>query len=61
MRSRDQRDIPVVVGGIIPDEDAKRLSKASVAKLFTPKDYELAEIMGDMVALAAPGRSEAVE
>ncbi len=51
----------MVVGGIIPDEDAKCLIEAGVAKVFTPKDYELAEIMGDMVALAAPGRDEAAE
>ena len=61
MKTAGLADIPVVVGGIIPDDDAARLIEAGVAKVFTPKDYEMAQIMGDMVALAAPGRDEAAE
>ncbi len=41
--------IPVVVGGIIPDDDAKILIKAGVKKVYTPKDYELNQIMSDIV------------
>ncbi|MFD1913907.1 protein meaA [Halodurantibacterium flavum] len=44
-------DIPVVVGGIIPDEDAAELRKLGVAAVYTPKDYELNRIMLDIVDL----------
>ncbi|MFV1442847.1 MULTISPECIES: protein meaA [unclassified Phaeobacter] len=44
--------IPVVVGGIIPDDDAARLKKMGVARVYTPKDFELNAIMGDIVELA---------
>jgi (2R)-ethylmalonyl-CoA mutase len=43
--------IPVVVGGIIPEDDAKILIKAGVKKVYTPKDYELNQIMSDIVDL----------
>jgi (2R)-ethylmalonyl-CoA mutase len=46
--------VPVVVGGIIPDEDAVRLTAMGVARVYTPKDFELNRIMVDIVALAAP-------
>ena len=47
-------DTPVVVGGIIPDEDAQRLLAMGVAKVYTPKDFELNVIMKDIVVLAEP-------
>ena len=43
------RDIPVVVGGIIPPEDAGALRAAGVAAVYTPKDFELNRIMADIV------------
>ena len=46
--------IPVVVGGIIPDDDAERLLAMGVAKVYTPKDFELNRIMFDIVTLADP-------
>ena len=45
-------DIPVVVGGIIPEADAETLRAAGVARIYTPKDFELNRIMLDIVALA---------
>jgi (2R)-ethylmalonyl-CoA mutase len=42
-------DIPVIVGGIIPDADARRLIDAGVAAVYTPKDFGLTEIMGGIV------------
>jgi (2R)-ethylmalonyl-CoA mutase len=42
-------DVPVVVGGIIPDSDAVALRKAGVAAVFTPKDYDATTIMGQIV------------
>ncbi len=54
MRAAGLGDVPVVVGGIIPDEDAARLIGYGVARVYTPKDFELNRIMFDIVALAAP-------
>jgi len=42
-------DVPVVVGGIIPDGDAARLRAAGVARVFTPKDFQLTQIMQSVV------------
>jgi (2R)-ethylmalonyl-CoA mutase len=42
-------DVPVIVGGIIPDSDARRLLEAGVAAVYTPKDFGLTEIMGGIV------------
>jgi (2R)-ethylmalonyl-CoA mutase len=47
-------DVPVVVGGIIPEDDAARLRAMGVARVYTPKDFELNRIMADLVELADP-------
>ena len=44
-------DVPLVVGGIIPPEDAAELEKAGVAAVYTPKDFELNRIMSDLVRI----------
>ena len=44
-------DVPVVVGGIIPLEDAEALEAAGVAAVYTPKDFELNRIMFDLVRI----------
>ena len=44
-------DVPVVVGGIIPPEDAEQLEQAGVAAVYTPKDFELNRIMADLVRI----------
>ena len=46
-------DIPVVVGGIIPASDAAALLEAGVARVYTPKDFDVSRIMGDIVELVA--------
>ena len=46
--------IPVIVGGIIPDDDAVQLKSMGVARIYTPKDFELNTIMLDIVELADP-------
>jgi (2R)-ethylmalonyl-CoA mutase len=43
--------MPVVVGGIIPPEDAAELEKSGVAAVYTPKDFELNRIMKDVVRI----------
>jgi ethylmalonyl-CoA mutase len=52
-------DAPVVVGGIIPDADVEPLKAAGVAAVYTPKDFDLTRIMGDIVALVARGHDAA--
>jgi (2R)-ethylmalonyl-CoA mutase len=46
-------DVPVVVGGIIPPEDAASLQRAGVARVYTPKDFDLTRIIADIVELVA--------
>jgi (2R)-ethylmalonyl-CoA mutase len=46
-------DVPVVVGGIIPHADEEALLEAGVARVYTPKDFEVTRIMGDIVDLVA--------
>ncbi len=46
--------IPVVAGGIIPEEDAARLRAIGVARVYTPKDFELNRIMDDIVTIVDP-------
>jgi (2R)-ethylmalonyl-CoA mutase len=45
--------VPVVVGGIIPDGDAERLRAAGVRRIYTPKDFDLTRIMGEIVDVVA--------
>ncbi len=51
--------IPVVVGGIIPDDDAEELIGLGVSKIYTPKNFELNVIMGDLVSLVSPAQDAA--
>jgi (2R)-ethylmalonyl-CoA mutase len=53
MRSEGLADVPLVVGGIIPSEDAAKLRRLGVAAIYTPKNFELNAIMRDIVRLAA--------
>ncbi len=55
MRAAGLGDIPVIIGGIIPQEDADRLVKAGVARVYTPKDYQLNDIMADIVKVVDTG------
>jgi (2R)-ethylmalonyl-CoA mutase len=52
LREAGLGDTPVVVGGIIPEDDAAKLRAMGVAAIYTPKDFELNRIMMDVVALA---------
>ena len=42
-------DIPVVIGGIIPDDDARKLEEAGVRRVYTPKDFDFTRIMSEIV------------
>jgi (2R)-ethylmalonyl-CoA mutase len=59
MRAAGLDDVPVIVGGIIPPEDAATLKAAGVAAVYTPKDYELNVIMADIVRIVDMGASKA--
>ena len=45
MRAAGLDDVPIVLGGIIPDQDATSLLSNGIAAVFTPKDYDLTEVM----------------
>jgi len=47
---------PVIVGGIIPEDDRSRLKKLGVAAVYTPKDFDIARIMRDIADLAVSRR-----
>ena len=49
LRALGLGDLPVVVGGIIPDDDADKLRSAGVRRVYTPKDFDLSRIMNDIV------------
>ncbi len=51
MRAEGLEDIPVVVGGIVPPEDEVTLKQAGVAAVYTPKDFQINQIMSDVVRI----------
>ncbi|SIN78870.1 protein meaA [Vannielia litorea] len=59
MHAEGLAHIPLIVGGIIPDEDANALKEMGVSQVYTPKDFELNRIMMDIVALAEPREAAA--
>jgi len=59
MKKAEILDVPVVVGGIIPPEDEETLKNAGVAAVYTPKDFQLNDIMADMVSLVDQANSPA--
>ncbi len=59
LRAEGLDDVPVVVGGIIPPEDAAQLLAAGVARVFTPKDYDPGAVMAEIVGLLERRMAEA--
>ncbi|MDH3817116.1 MAG: protein meaA [Myxococcales bacterium] len=51
LRAAGLGDVPLVVGGIIPDADAERLRREGIAAVYTPKNFELDNIMSDLIDL----------
>jgi ethylmalonyl-CoA mutase len=45
LRAAGLDDVPVILGGIIPEQDARTLVEAGISAVFTPKDYDLTDIM----------------
>ena len=58
LREAGGEEIPVVVGGIIPEADVEPLKTAGVAAVYTPKDFDLNRIMVDIAELVAAGATE---
>jgi (2R)-ethylmalonyl-CoA mutase len=58
LREAGLDDVPVVVGGIIPPEDARALKQFGVAAVYTPKDFELNRIMSDLVEIVEEANGE---
>ncbi len=52
MREAGLDKVPVVVGGIIPDDDARVLKQMGVSRVYTPKDFRMTGMMGEIVSLA---------
>ncbi len=52
LKERGGSNIPIILGGIIPDEDRVKLKERGVAAIYTPKDYEINAIMKDIIAIA---------
>jgi (2R)-ethylmalonyl-CoA mutase len=59
MRASGLESVPLIVGGIIPEEDAIQLRALGVAAVYTPKDFELNRIMMDIVTLVDPSHAAA--
>ena len=53
LREAGVEDVPLVVGGIIPEADAEALREAGIAAVYTPKDWNLNQMMRDIVELVA--------
>ena len=49
LRAAGLTDVPLVVGGIVPDADATRLRELGVARVFTPKDFQLTGVLDQVV------------
>jgi (2R)-ethylmalonyl-CoA mutase len=57
LRAAGLSDVPVVVGGIVPDADADRLRASGVARVFTPKDFEITDVLDQVVDAIVEARS----
>jgi (2R)-ethylmalonyl-CoA mutase len=49
LRAAGLDDVPVVLGGIVPDADADRLKALGVARVFTPKDFQISDVLDQVV------------
>ena len=61
LREAGLGDVPVVVGGIIPAEDVNILKQCGASAVYTPKDFQLNEIMAGIVQLVEAKAAERVE
>jgi len=59
LREAGLGELPVVVGGIIPDDDAEKLEQAGVRRVYTPKDFDMTRIMADIAEIVAEAHAGA--
>jgi (2R)-ethylmalonyl-CoA mutase len=57
LRAAGLDDVPVILGGIIPEQDARSLTEAGIAAVFTPKDYDLATVMARVLDVIRESRN----
>ncbi len=57
LRAAGLEDVPVVLGGIIPEQDARTLTEAGIAAVFTPKDYDLTAVMASVLDVIRQSKS----
>ncbi len=60
LRHAGAEEIPVVVGGVIPETDAAALRDAGIAAVYTPKDWDLNRTIGDIIAIVAAHNGDGV-
>jgi (2R)-ethylmalonyl-CoA mutase len=59
LKQRGLEQLPVVVGGIIPEDDAEALRAAGVRRVYTPKDFDMDRIMGEIVDVVSESAAAA--
>jgi (2R)-ethylmalonyl-CoA mutase len=59
LRASGLGDVPVIVGGIVPPEDAERLKAMGVARIYTPRDYDVGRIMAEIVDVVEAANARA--
>ena len=52
MKISELKNIPIIIGGIVPEDDVKKLKRLAVSRIYTPKDYDLNQIMLDIIKVA---------
>ena len=52
MKISELKNIPIIIGGIVPEDDIKKLKRLGVSRIYTPKDYDINQIMLDIIKVA---------
>ena len=52
MKISELKNIPIIIGGIVPEDDVKKLKRLGVSRIYTPKDYDINQIMLDIIKVA---------
>lgn len=52
MKISELKNIPIIIGGIVPEDDVKKLKRLGVSRVYTPKDYDINQIMLDIIKVA---------
>ena len=52
MKISELKNIPIIIGGIVPEDDVEKLKRLGVSRIYTPKDYDINQIMLDIIKVA---------